>query len=53
MIVNATAVVPGEYFNQPPLPDPVLDKVRLKKDLQLGVVVDGCTLERKKRIEIK
>lgn len=53
LIVDAAAVVPGEYFNQPPLPDPVLDKVRLKKDLQAGVVVDGCTLERKKRIEIK
>lgn len=53
LVVDPDAVVPSEYFNQPPLPDPVLDKVRLKKDLQLGVVVDGCKLERKKRIEIK
>jgi hypothetical protein len=53
LVVDPDAVVPNEYFNQPPLPDPVLDKMRLKKDLQLGVVVDGCKLERKKRIEIK
>lgn len=53
LVVDADAKVPSEYFNQPPLPDPVLDKMRLKKDLQLGVVVDGCKLERKKRIEIK
>lgn len=53
LVVDIAAQIPDEYFNQPPPPEPVLDKVRLKKDLQLGVIVDGCKLVRKQRVEIK
>jgi hypothetical protein len=51
--IAINANIPAEYYRQPPTPEPVLDKEKLKSDLQLGVVVDGCKLERKKRVEIK
>lgn len=53
LIVDIDANIPEEYYNQPPPPEPVLDKVRLKNDLKLGVIVDGCKLVRKQRVEIK
>lgn len=53
LIVDPNAQVPAEYYRQPEPPPPVLDKVTLKKDLQLGIDVPGCRLERKQRIEIK
>lgn len=53
VIVEPDADIPAEYFKQPEPPPPVLDKVSLKKDMQLGVIVPGCRLERKQRIEIK
>ena len=53
IVDSEIANIPNEYYRQLPPPEPVLDKVALKKDLQLGIVVDGCRLERKQRIEIK
>ncbi len=53
VVVESDADIPAEYFKQPEPPPPVLDKVSLKKDMQLGVIVPGCRLERKQRIEIK
>lgn len=53
LIVEPDAEIPAEYYYQPEPPPPVLDKVALKKDLQLGSEVPGCRLERKQRIEIK
>lgn len=53
VIVEPDAQIPQEYYRQPEPPPPVLDKVNLKKDLQLGVIVPGCRLDRKQRIEIK
>lgn len=53
LIVDSGANIPPEYYKQPPAPPPVLDKVSLKKDIQAGLVIDGCKLERKQRIEIK
>lgn len=48
--VEPDAEIPAEYWKQP---DPVLDKINLKKDIQLGVVVPGCSLVRKKSVTIK
>jgi len=48
--VEPDAEIPAEYWKQP---DPVLDKINLKKDIQLGVVVPGCSLIRKKSVTIK
>jgi hypothetical protein len=42
--------VPDEYWK---VPAPTLDKAGLKKDIQLGLIVPGCRLERKKSIRIK
>lgn len=53
LIVDIGAQIPDEYYKEPPPPEKVLDKVALKKDLQLGVIVEGCYLVRKKRIDIK
>lgn len=53
LIVEPDAEIPKTYYYQPEPPPPVLDKVTLKKDLQLGAQVPGCRLERKQRIEIK
>lgn len=46
-------VVPAEYMVQPPAPPPHIDKKKLKDDLKVGVVVDGCWLEQGERLEIK
>jgi hypothetical protein len=53
LVIESDKNIPLEYYNQPPPPEMVLDKMKLKKDLQMGVVVDGCKLESKKRVEIK
>jgi hypothetical protein len=53
LVIESDKNIPLEYYKQPPLPEMVLDKMQLKKDLQMGVVVDGCKLESKKRVEIK
>lgn len=53
VVIAMDANIPAEYYRQPPPPEAVLDKAKLKSDLQCGVVVDGCKLERKKRVEIK
>ena len=50
LIVESDAEVPDEYWK---VPAPTLDKAGLKKDIQLGLVVPGCRLERKKSIRIK
>lgn len=53
LIVDMSADVPEKYYKQPPAPPPQLDKVSLKNDIKAGLVIEGCRLERKKRIEIK
>lgn len=53
LIVDPLAQIPDEYYKQPPPPAKVLDKATLKKDIQQGLIVDGCKLERKLRVEIK
>jgi uncharacterized secreted protein with C-terminal beta-propeller domain len=50
LIVESDAEVPDEYWK---VPAPILDKAGLKKDIQLGLIVPGCRLERKKSIRIK
>lgn len=50
LIIEQDAEIPAEYYKPQ---DPVLDKVTLKKDMQLGVIVSGCRLERKKSVRIK
>lgn len=53
LIVDIDAKIPDEYYKTPPPPEKILDKLTLKKDIKEGLIVDGCRLERKKRIEIK
>lgn len=53
LIVDINAQIPDEYYKQPPPPDKVLDKIALKKDLKEGLIVEGCRLERKQRVDIK
>ena len=50
LIVEQDAEIPPEYLKPQA---PVLDKFALKKDMQLGVIVPGCRLERKKSVRIK
>lgn len=50
LIVESDANIPAEYWKQQ---QPILDKAGLKKDIQLGLIVDGCRLERKKSVRIK
>lgn len=50
LIVEPDAAIPPEYWKPQ---DPVLDKAGLKKDIQAGLIVDGCRLERKKSVRIK
>lgn len=53
LVVDINAQIPDEYYKQPPPPEKVLDKVALKKDMKEGLIVEGCRLERKQRIDIK
>ena len=53
LVVESNAAIPDEYYKMPPPPEPVLDKVALKNDLKIGVIVEGCKLIRKKRVDIK
>lgn len=53
LVVDIGAQIPDEYYKLPPPPEKVLDKVALKKDIKEGLIVDGCRLERKQRIDIK
>lgn len=53
LVVDMGAQIPDEYYKLPPPPEKVLDKLALKKDLKEGLIVDGCRLEKKQRIEIK
>jgi ABC-type proline/glycine betaine transport system substrate-binding protein len=50
LIVETDADIPAEYWKPQ---QPTLDKAGLKKDIQLGLIVPGCRLERKKSIRIK
>lgn len=50
LIVESDADIPKEYWKQQ---EPTLDKAGLKKDIQLGLIVPGCKLERKKSVRIK
>lgn len=50
LIVETDADIPAEYWKPQ---QPTLDKAGLKKDIQLGVIVPGCRLERKKSVRIK
>jgi hypothetical protein len=53
LVIDIAAQIPDEYYKTPPPPEKVLDKVALKKDIKEGLIVEGCKLERKKRVEIK
>jgi hypothetical protein len=53
LVVDIGAQIPDEYYKQPPPPEKVLDKVLLKKDIKEGLIVEGCRLERKQRVDIK
>lgn len=50
VVVAPDAQIPDEYWRQPPRE---LDKVKIKSDLKAGVVIDGCRLESKLRVDIK
>jgi hypothetical protein len=53
LIVDAQADIPPEYYTQPPLPEPVLDKIKLKAAIKAGCDFLGARLERKMRLDIK
>lgn len=46
-------MIPPEYFNVPPPPPAVLDKMAVKKAIQSGVEVEGARLTRSQSLQIK
>ena len=52
VIIASDAKIPPEYLVIIPASTQV-DKALLKADLKVGVVVEGCSLERKMRLDIK
>lgn len=48
--VKSTENIPPEFFKQP---EPVLDKMALKKELKLGIKYEGVALIDKQNIQIK
>lgn len=53
LVIEPDAVIPDSYYIEPPPPQKVLDKAALKEDMKMGVIVEGCRLERKQRVDIK
>ena len=53
VVIAMDADIPAEYMRQPETPPPAADKAAIKAALKLGVVIAGCSLERKQRIDIK
>lgn len=53
VVIAADAVIPAEFMREPPPPKAQPDKTAIKKALQEGVAIPGCSIERKQRIEIK
>lgn len=51
-VINLDAI-PDEYLDIPPLPQPVLNKNRLKDDLKNGVIVEGARLTAGHSLQIK
>ncbi len=53
VVIDKDASIPTEFMRQPPLPEPVPDKERIKKALQANVNVPGCQLVYRFRVEIQ
>jgi len=53
LIVDAQADIPPEFYVQPPVPAPQLDKIKLKAAIKAGCDFLGVRLERKMRLDIK
>lgn len=51
-VINLDAI-PDEYLDIPPLPQPVLNKNRLKDDLKNGVIVEDAKLTQSHSLQIK
>jgi len=53
LVIDLDAKIPAEYLVQMPAPAPQIDRMKLKADMKEGVLIDGCHLERKMRLDIK
>ena len=53
VVVDDPEAVPLEYWRQPPLPDPELDKKAMAEAMKAGEVIEGARLERCVSVVIK
>lgn len=53
VVIDDESLIPPDYFKQPVLPPPTLDKALVKQAIADGYVVAGAHLEQKVRLVIK
>lgn len=53
VVIDDPEAVPVEFWRQPPIPAPELDKKKLAEELKAGVMVEGAHLERGVSLSIK
>ena len=53
VVIDDPEAVPAEFWRQPPIPAPELDKKKLAEDMKAGVVVKGSHLESGMSVLIK
>ena len=53
VVIDDPEAVPVEYWRQPAIPAPELDKKKLAEELKAGVVVEGAHMEQGSSLSIK
>ena len=53
VIIDDEAAIPMEYLRQPEPPAPQPDKKAILSDIQQGVIIEGCHIERGQSLVIK
>ena len=53
VVIDDPEAIPAEYWRQPAIPAPELDKKKLAEEMKAGVVVDGAHMERGSSLSIK
>lgn len=53
VVIDDPEAVPVEYWRQPPIPAPELDKKKLAEEMKAGVVVEGAHMEQGESLSIR
>lgn len=53
VVIDDQSQIPKDYWRQPPVPPPVVDKQAIAAAFKAGEQVPGCHTERSQRLEVK